>query len=291
MGSSPKPKDCEGPHFRCSWHETPPLQVLPHTTWAVVKNGGGGDIGSAGSLVQHYNKAKNEHSVDDAIAVIENYWDANVVTQLIEVLNEPLRRNIPLIVVFPTPKFQDTGAGAIDGKFITNALPGVLADYIALNFSATVETGITQKARPGKTSLNGIQRFLYQPKFIGAVRSDAMYILVDDAYTHGGTLATLRSHIVENGGTVAAVCVLCNKTGKPVSFPVTDEQVTEIKSFYGSDVGEFWKEQVGHHVTLLTHNEALFLEDWAKARFRERVKPPLLQRLRARFDSARATGK
>ena len=284
-------QDCEGPHYRHAWNEDPALRVLPHSRWTMVANGGGGDHGSAAALKQHYVAAKNEYSVESAISLIMHYLNDRTMDGLLEDLKGAIIRGTPLIVVYPTPKFQDVDLSQETGRYISNALPGALAGIIAKRFGASVDQNIIQIARPGRTVLNRIQRFLYQPRFEGAVDVKAVYILVDDAYTLGGTLATLRSHIVGNGGTVGAVCVLCNQTGHPVPFAISDTQVSDISELYGLEVEAFWREKVGHDVRLLTYNEGVFLGEWSTDRLREGAEPPLLQHLRERFDSARATGK
>jgi hypothetical protein len=284
-------QDCEGPHYRHAWNEDPALRVRPHSYWTLVANGGGGDHGSAAALKQHYAAAKKEFSVESAIALILHYFNERAMDGLFDDIKGAIMRELPLIVVHPTPKFQDVDHSKESGRYITNALPSVLAGIIAKHFGAIVDESIIQTARPGRTVLNRIQRFLYQPRFEGAVDPKAVYILVDDAYTLGGTLATLRSHIVGNGGTVGAVCVLCNKTGSPVPFAISDTQVSDIHNLYGLEVEAFWREKVGHDVRLLTYNEGAFLGEWSADRLREGASPPLLQRLRERFDSARATGK
>jgi len=284
-------QDCEGSHYRHAWNENPALRVRPHSHWALVASGGGGDHGSAAALKQHYVAAKNEFSVESAISLILHYLNKRVLDSLLDDLKGAIMRGIPLVVVYPTPKFQGVDLSKEAGRHISNALPGVLAGMIARHFGASVDENIIQTARPGRTVLNRIQRFLYQPRFGGPVDPKAVYILVDDAYTLGGPLATLRSHIVGNGGTVGAVCVLCNETGHTVPFAISDAQVSDISGLYGLEVEEFWREKVGHDVRLLTYNEGVFLGEWSAARLREGAKIPLLQHLRARFDSARATGK
>jgi hypothetical protein len=279
-----------GPHVRCAWSETPPLMVHTHTSWTVLKSGGRGDHGTAKSLVEHYQAAKNKNSVPDAIAVVKQYFNQSVLTCLIDCLTVPIRRKTRIIVVYPSPKFQGVGQDKAE-RHITNALPGTMAGAVAAMIGAEVNEDIIQVARAGRTALKRVQRFLYQPKFEGSVDPKAVYILVDDVYTLGGTLAALRSHIVTNGGTVGAVCVLCNGTGSPAPFGVESTQVLDIKKYYGSDVEGYWKKEVGHDVEYLTYNEGAFLFDWAKDRLREGYREPLLQCLRERLDSARATGK
>jgi hypothetical protein len=279
-----------GPHVRCAWSDTPPLIVYSHTSWTILKNGGGGDHGTAKSLVQHYKAAKNEHSVTDAVAVVNQYFQKSMEAWLIDCLAVPLRRNTRIIVVYPSPKFQGVRQDEAE-RHITNALPGTMAGRVAAIIDAEVNKEIIQIARAGRTALNRVQRLLYQPKFEGRVDPKAVYILVDDAYTLGGTLAALRSHIVTNGGTVGAVCVLCNGTGSSVPFGIKDTQVLDIKKNYGSGIEDYWKKEVGHDVDNLTYNEGDFLLDWARERLSKGDFSSLLQQFRKRIDSARTRGK
>lgn len=284
MALARKSSDCLGPHLRMPWSENPALMVMSHAMWSDVRSGRKNTC-----LAEKYRLAKKCYDVNAAADVIEALWNEDVINTLFEQISSYLMRGIRIIVVYPTPKFQEEDCSETVGRNITNALPFMLATRLSQLLNAETSGEIIQTARPGRTTLKGHARFLYQPRFEGAVETKAVYILVDDAYSRGGTLAALRSHIVSNGGTVGAVCVLTNKDGKPWRFPISDQQVHEISKLYGREINNFIQEQVGHDICDLTESEGSFLIEWPESLPRNN-KIPLLQRLREKFDSIRSTG-
>jgi hypothetical protein len=202
-----------------------------------------------------------------------------------------MSKEIPLICVVPHPPFDDSsGIGALGVRRpkVTNTLPIQYAGEIAVQLDAQVDDKIVQKARVGRTKLTKFPRFLCQPCFEGEVRRDVAYILVDDVVTTGGTLAALRSYIIENGGTVAGITVLAHGSGQDRVLALSATRWQELHSLYGAEIGSFWEREIGHDAQCLTDAEGEILVRFGHQSLEDRPGVPLLQCLRDRLAEAAA---
>jgi hypothetical protein len=84
-----------------------------------------------------------------------------------------------------------------------NAIPQVLAVYLAALHDAEDDSVIVQRNKVFHTGASAMQRLIAPSEFVGEVRRDRRYVLVDDVTTLGGTLADLSSYIQSNGGWIA----------------------------------------------------------------------------------------
>jgi hypothetical protein len=172
---------------------------------------------------------------------------------------------------------------------VTNALPIQYASHLSTVLEGEIDLQIVQRARVGRTSLSAHQRLLWQPSFDGAVRPDVAYIIADDVLTHGGTLAALRHHILEGGGTVAAYTTLAHRLGHDRPLAISGNTWQQLCSLYGDGLSSFWEREIGHDANCLSEAEGSYL-----ARFgfeQNRTGAPLLDALRDRLAEAAATGK
>lgn len=248
-----------GPHYRVPWRPHDPEWVWVHSRLDEVKGTyrRGAKEGAAGT--DRYMRAKHEFDMEAAVEIINEGLSADVVDIIIDCL---LVANKPPVVVMPHPKF-DAGEGVIDiAGGPTNALPFALAATLAVELGCETDEAIHEIARPGRTKLNTFERFIWQPRFDGAVRPDRAYLLVDDAVSCGGTLACLRSFIVEHGGTVFAATALANPERQHVRFPITDGTVRSIVAVFGPEIDGFWKQEIGHGIGCLTEVEGQRLAEW-----------------------------
>lgn len=222
--------------------------------------------------------------MEAAIDLVEKLLNPKAVDAVVDAV---IAANKPALIVVPHPEY-DPHEPSGDPLKITNALPFAMAARLAAELDCEIDEEIVEVARPGRTKLTKFPRFIWQPRFEGAVRRDRSYILVDDNCTLGGTFAMLRNHVVANGGTVAAVTALSNSDGVDCPFPVAPETLDVLMSLYTSDVSTFWNEEIGHEISSLTQGEGHFLWSWGKERG---TGHPLLQQLRDRVAKAKGQGR
>ena len=90
-----------------------------------------------------------------------------------------------------------------------NMIPLALASFIGLPVYAGVRRVDAQK----RQGLPAILRLTHKPEFSGRIVAGASYIIVDDVVTQGGTVASLRHYVLEQGGTVLAIAALAYAIG------------------------------------------------------------------------------
>ena len=107
--------------------------------------------------------------------------------------------------------------------------------------------------------------------FDGPVTAGERYLLVDDFVGQGGTLANLRAHIMQGGGTVVGAIAL---TGKSYSANLRLTMVTleKLRLKHGKELENWWSERFGFEFDCLTESEARYLLNTADAeRIRNRI--------------------
>ena len=269
------------PHVRHPWGGKEVVVVC--SNWASLKAGGADGGGGRIRSRRLYERAKRSADREAAQAIVSHLCDDRVLDELIDATEPFMFRGTPIVYVTPTPAFNrpDQMALGEDGLPISmNALPQQYAEHLAVALGGTVDVDIVQAARVGRTSLTGIERFLWQPKFDGEVRNDVAYVLVDDVLTLGGTLACLRSHIIGRGGTVCASTALAHRSGRDQRLASSPETCDRLTRVFGDDIRGFWRREIGHDPYSLTEAEAGYLCRWLEERRPRRGLSPL-QHLRA----------
>lgn len=82
-----------------------------------------------------------------------------------------------------------------------NRIPLALAEFFSKNSGLQLCTSVWLEHTPHSNAM--IDRLHYLPEFFGDV-IPGKYVIVDDVYTSGSTLAGLKHHIESHGGTVVA---------------------------------------------------------------------------------------
>jgi hypothetical protein len=139
-----------------------------------------------------------------------------------------------------------------------NAIPEVLADLLGLRLGWKVDSNIVQTNIVSHTGADGFSRLARQALFAGTVEPGSSYFLADDFIGQGGTLANLRSLILEKGGTVVGATVL---TGKPYSATLAPagETLTQLRAKHGTELETWWVRTFGFSFECLTESEARYL--------------------------------
>jgi hypothetical protein len=262
--------------------------VLTHCRWDQLKGTYKASAKEAARGTEAYNRAKKNFDQEAADELVEraiNRVALDAIIDAVIALNKPAR------VVVPHPEFNALEP-ADDPAKPTNALPFAFAAYLAAETGGTVDSEIIEVARPGRTRLGNFPRFLWQPVFDGAVRQDCAYIIADDNCTLGGTIAALRSHIIRNGGTIAAITSLSTNHGVHFRLPVAPDTVDMLISIYSGEISGLCKEEIGHDVQCLTQPEGAFLAGWGSdEKHGARPGASAFQRLRDRLAAAAGKAK
>jgi orotate phosphoribosyltransferase len=151
-----------------------------------------------------------------------------------------------------------------------NKIPAAVADILAEKLGSNTDAEIIQANSPKRTGMDGLDRLLSPPVFVGPVQAGAAYVLVDDTVTQGGTFASLASHIRDSGGRVAGLVAL---TGKQYSARLSPspELLGQVRERF-SDIETSFRAATGYGFDALTESEARYLVKHDDAqRVRDRV--------------------
>ena len=278
------------PHCRCQWSGSEIVHVCAR--WGRLK-GTDESVKFKSRFEQDYKNAKNNGDFEAAGRITADCVRRNpgVIDEIVDALIPVIERGIPIICAVPHPSFDDDDGGDTEiaqRAVPKNVIPSAYAAYLAEIIGAEMDDEIIERERIGRTKLSKFERFLWQPSFVGRVRTDAVYVLVDDVFTLGGTLAAFRSYIISNGGTVALMTALAHQTGKHQPLALVKETWDELNALLGANFTVFWEEEVGHGANCLTEAEGKVLVEWAKLEVGNPSGVPILQRLRNRLSETAA---
>lgn len=278
-----------GRHYRIPWRRDDPSCIYVFSRYDYLIGNRRSSDEETREAKARYQRAKGAFDMNAAADTVNEVWNGEVIDPLIDVLLESGRT--PLVVV-PHPEY-DPGVGEIiEGQPPTNALPFALAAALRLDLGCDVDWELSEIARPGRTKLDNFERFLWQPSFSGAVHPDCAYIIADDVCTSCGTLASLRSYIVEHGGTVVGAVALASRNGQHMQFPIVGRTLGVLRQCYGEELDEFWIQEIGHGPQCLTEAEGQRLAEWFHQNCgAEGPGSGALQRLRARIAQATANSR
>lgn len=139
----------------------------------------------------------------------------------------------------------------------TNRIPVAFAAIIGKSLDIAIDVNIVQSDRPLRSAGDGFYRLANQPSFNGEVQTGKAHLLVDDTITQGGTLATLKGYIEQNGGRVVGIAAL---TGKQYSAKIalSNKALSTLREKH-SDLEQWWHTLFGYGFDGLTESEARYL--------------------------------
>lgn len=141
-----------------------------------------------------------------------------------------------------------------------NALPLVLSLECARKMSGKSDTDVVQVQKVFHTGADPMERLMLRPSFEGQVTPGALYVLVDDVTSMGGTLAELANFVLLKGGKIAGSVVLVN-AGRSKRFSPVKKHIQLLEDRFGDEINEIF----GIHTTALTANEASYLVGFRSA--------------------------
>lgn len=136
-----------------------------------------------------------------------------------------------------------------------NQIPLALAHTISSRIGVELCVDIIQSSRAFRTNKAAFYRLVNFPEFYGDVVPNKKYLIVDDTLTMGGTIASLRGFIENNGGIViGAVVLTCFQ--EQTSINVSMKMYSALLDKHGERLDEWWKSFVGFGLDKLTQGEA-----------------------------------
>lgn len=136
-----------------------------------------------------------------------------------------------------------------------NKIPLAFAEVLAQALGAEVEYGITQRERVFRTNSSADHRLAFSPTFAGTVAFGGAYFIVDDTVTMGGTIASLRGYLVNRGAHVLGAATMTAHEGA-IHLPVKQSMLEGIAAKHGSAMNDYWTQEFGYDISLLTQGEA-----------------------------------
>lgn len=242
-----------GPHVRQPWGHPGDQSVRVHADLATMKGKSAASAAERNDLKAITEAAKLGADSDAAALLVKRLFNDEAEDKLVDAI---MAAGSPPIIVAPYPAFDDEDGDGYraPSRGPQNMIPFTFASYLAERFGCDHDDQIVQAARVGRSKLGPFPRFLWQPRFVGAVKARP-YILADDVFTMGGTLAALRNHIVEGGGTVIGVTTLAHKDGFDQPFAIRRETLSQLRGEYDAGLDDLWMEKVGHGPECLSENE------------------------------------
>lgn len=151
-----------------------------------------------------------------------------------------------------------------------NALACAAAEYLGGRLGLEVDTNITQLESPSRKAMYKLDKLFNFPAFSGSVVPDRHYVPVDDMLGTGGTIAELRSYIMNNGGKYAFSCCMASSSGQDHLLNNTPKQVSDIVEALGQNVTEWFQATAQIRLSALTRVESYLLAGGtAKAKLSE----------------------
>ena len=151
----------------------------------------------------------------------------------------------------------------------SNVIPIWFAYNLGYHLDLNVCSDIFQRDVAHRTGRGGFYRLVNEPELYGTVLPGQDYLIVDDVATMGGTLASLRNHIEQNGGNVIGLSVLADSNPRryvdktvPVEdfrLDISQETLEGLRHKHGRCLEGFWEDQKGYGLECLTEREGQFL--------------------------------
>lgn len=211
-----------------------------------------------------YELAKRQRDVRASMRICDDLADEKLMNHLWDTIVDA---KVTPIVVAPAMPLGGTN----------NALGRGFAGWLALQLQCSADATIHQTNTAKRDMFKSpYYRMAQSPTFDGTVIEGAHYILADDLYTLGGTLACLRGFILRRGGRVLCMTTIAERGGKNVQISLAEDTASALSDRYGDTLASLLQEQSGFTADCLTEAEGRYL-----------LGEPSLDQIRAGFSRAR----
>ena len=139
-----------------------------------------------------------------------------------------------------------------------NKIPLAMAEVLGHKLGLDVDHDIVQREKIGRTNASSDHRLVCNPTFDGPVKPGQFYLIVDDAVTMGGTVASLRGYVENRGGHVMAAAAMAARADQ-LDLRVSPDLLRKINTRHGPKMRDLAKEFTGHDLDRFTHREASHL--------------------------------
>jgi adenine/guanine phosphoribosyltransferase-like PRPP-binding protein len=201
----------------------------------IVRNGNLGELAKEPEY-----KAAKSGDWTAALDLVDRLLTDDTISQIKTLIGEDKPRLLPILAV------EDAG---------NNKIPLAMAEVLAERLGLEVELGIVQREKVGRTGAGSDHRLAFNPTFEGDVYPSQKYLILDDTLTMGGTVASLRGYVENNGGTVVGASVMVAHEGA-LELPIKPSMLAAIEKKHGPAINDYWKETFGYGIERLTQGEA-----------------------------------
>ena len=224
--------------IRTSWGDFPP----------VISNGKLGDLKNE----PEYKEAKGG-DFEQSVVLVEKLLKDETIDRIKTMIGDEKP------VILPILSEEATGK---------NRIPQATAYALASSLGLEVDTNIYQDNTAKRTGTGIYHRYVAPPEFKGEVKSGQSYLIVDDTLSVGGTIATLKGYIENQGGKVVGATVM-TAFDYNVDIAIKQNMLQSLNEKQGLD--EYWHKEFGYSLDKLTQQEAGHLKKPTLEQIQERV--------------------
>lgn len=221
---------------RAPWPDIFP-DVISNVMWTAQKKG---DL----CLKAHplYQPAKGERDLGSALSLLDDLVKKSTIESLKTLASEA--ETTPILVA-PAAHVEDSN----------NVLAIGYAHWLGHELDWPVEERVFQAKTFSKDRSDAWIRIANRSTFYGEIDRKSPYVIVDDVLTLGGTLADLRSFIIDKGGSVIGMSTIASRYGHDAPIHLGKDLQTKLEKYYGSDLEKFCNEHLGFGHQCLTRSE------------------------------------
>lgn len=224
--------------MRIRWPKNFPWMVV-HTRWRQAD-----DL----SLKTHsqYTAAKLGGDARAAFALVKDLVADEALDRIVDIM-----RDAEPMVLYPSLAYERRN----------NMIPLAFSEFLAHDLGLDVCETVRQTHAVRRSNKNGWARLgaTCQPDFEGEIEAGRSYILVDDVFTLGGTLSSLRGFVEANGGQVIGMSCLAHTLGNDCPIALSEGTGYALRRFVGNDFECEWRQELGYGIDCLTEPEARYL--------------------------------
>jgi hypothetical protein len=211
--------------------------VFIHTHWTQNRN-----LSSRG-LAEHpdYVPAKEHADIDAAKRVINDIVDEITIDRIVDAVD-----GRESFVLAPLALPSETN----------NILPVAYTVFLARELDFTICKNIHQKKNISRDRRGFWERVIMNPEFYGPVHAGKNYVIADDVFTIGGTIAGLRSYIENNGGNVLCATALAHPSGENVDIAPKPSTLAKLRHQHGEPLDSLLRKELGYGLECITEPEA-----------------------------------